>query len=207
MSIAISRAEEPAPSVVMPPGDQRPALTAFEQQLAQPITLDVQEMDLGETIDLVRKLSRVNLNLLPPVHAGQPYPEITLKVTKMPLRHVLEWIAKLGATTVTFGATDIVMGEGSGRAVGMTGITDPAIKDKMETMLMFDWDDTDFADRAQFMEKFVSVKMVMSPQLAPRKVSLHVRDLPLKRVCELMALVGNARVTVQDRAVHFTPLP
>ena len=77
----------------------------------------------------------------------------------------------------------------------------------METMLMFDWDDTDFADRAQFMEKFVSVKMVMSPQLAPRKVSLHVRDLPLKRVCELMALVGNARVTVQDRAVHFTPLP
>ncbi len=65
-------------------------------QLEAEITLDLQDQDLAEVVAFLQKLTNTNIVLDPKVVAASPAP-ITLKVEKMKLRYVLDFIMKLSS--------------------------------------------------------------------------------------------------------------
>ena len=72
----------------------------LQNQLEQEITLDFQDQDLSEVISFLQKVTNANIVLDPKVIAAAP-PPITLKVDKMKLRYVLDFIMKLTSLSYT----------------------------------------------------------------------------------------------------------
>lgn len=68
----------------------------IKNQLEQEITLDFQDQDLAEVISFLQKVTNANIVLDPKVLAATP-PPITLKVDRMKLKYVLDFIMKLTA--------------------------------------------------------------------------------------------------------------
>jgi type II secretory pathway component GspD/PulD (secretin) len=73
---------------------------AINDQLEQEITLDFQDHDLVDVIAFLQRISNANIVLDPKVVAAAP-PPVTLKVDKMKMRHVLDFIMKLTNLTYT----------------------------------------------------------------------------------------------------------
>ena len=69
-------------------------------QLEQEITLDFQDHDLADVISFLQRVTNANIVLDPAVLAATP-PPVTLKVDKMKLRYVLDFIMKLTSLTYT----------------------------------------------------------------------------------------------------------
>jgi general secretion pathway protein D len=72
----------------------------IQNQLEQEITLDFQDQDLAEVVSFLQKVTNANIVLDPKVIAAAP-PPITLKVDKMKLRFVLDFIMKLTSLNYT----------------------------------------------------------------------------------------------------------
>ena len=72
----------------------------IKNQLEQEITLDFQDQDLAEVISFLQKVTNANIVLDPKVLAASP-PPITLKVDRMKLKYVLDFIMKLTALSFT----------------------------------------------------------------------------------------------------------
>ena len=75
----------------------------IDNQLEQEVTLDFQEQDLTEIVAFLQKVTSANIVLDPQVIAKSP-PPISLRVDKMKLRYVLDFIVKL--TGVTYALKD-----------------------------------------------------------------------------------------------------
>ena len=73
---------------------------ALDDQLEQPITLDFQDQDLSEVVAFLQQVTNSNIVLDPKVVAAAP-PPITLKVDKMKLKFVLDFIMKLTSLNYT----------------------------------------------------------------------------------------------------------
>ena len=67
-----------------------PALAELEQE----VTLDFQEVNLIDAVSFLQKITAVTIVIDPKVVAANP-PPISLRVEKMKLRFVLDFIAKL----------------------------------------------------------------------------------------------------------------
>ena len=72
----------------------------IKNQLEQEITLDFEDKDLGEVVSFLQKVTNANIVLDPKVLAANP-PPITLKVERMKLKYVLDFIMKLTALNYT----------------------------------------------------------------------------------------------------------
>ncbi len=72
----------------------------LNNQLEQENTLDFEDKDLGEVVSFLQKVSNANIVLDPKVLAANP-PPITLKVERMKLKYVLDFIMKLTALNYT----------------------------------------------------------------------------------------------------------
>ena len=73
---------------------------ALDDQLEQEITLDFQDQDLTEVVSFLQQVTNSNIVLDPKVVAAAP-PPITLKVDKMKLKFVLDFIMKLTSLSYT----------------------------------------------------------------------------------------------------------
>ena len=81
-------------------GDDQLWRKDLQNQLEQEITLDFQDQDLSEVVSFLQKVTNANIVLDPKVIAAAP-PPITLKVDKMKLRYVLDFIMKLTSLSYT----------------------------------------------------------------------------------------------------------
>jgi type II secretory pathway component GspD/PulD (secretin) len=72
----------------------------IDNQLEQEITLDFQDHDLVDVIAFLQRISNANIVLDPKVIAAAP-PPVTLKVDKMKLKHVLDFIMKITGLNYT----------------------------------------------------------------------------------------------------------
>lgn len=81
-------------------GEDQAWRTDIKNQLEQEITLDFQDQDLGEVIAFLQRVTNANIVLDPKVLAAAP-PPITLKVEKMKLKFVLDFIMKLTSLSYT----------------------------------------------------------------------------------------------------------
>jgi general secretion pathway protein D len=72
----------------------------IKNQLEQELTLDFEDKDLGEVVSFLQKITNANIVLDPKVLAANP-PPITLKVERMKLKYVLDFIMKLTALSYT----------------------------------------------------------------------------------------------------------
>ena len=72
----------------------------IKNQLEQEVTLDFQDHDLVDVIAFLQKITTANIVLDPQVLAANP-PRVNLKVEKMKLRYVLDFIVKLTSLTYT----------------------------------------------------------------------------------------------------------
>ncbi len=72
----------------------------IQNQLEQEITLDFQDQDLSEVVSFLQRVTNANIVLDPKAMNPAP-PPITLKVDKMKLRYVLDFIMKLTSLNYT----------------------------------------------------------------------------------------------------------
>jgi RNA polymerase sigma factor (sigma-70 family) len=192
-------AQVPTPGPVQPV----PAPTVMDMILEQEMTVDFQDADLADAIEMLGMGSNLN----PFVHPrAVDSPAISLTVERMRIRNILELIERAtGSTHVIENGGYFILPAGEAKPVTRIDLTtaDQRLRDRMEQKITFDFQDNSLAEVIGFLRQATGTNIVVMPAVSADwpTVNLKVSDMRVQDALHWLCGVIGASVRYADQAL------
>jgi type II secretory pathway component GspD/PulD (secretin) len=171
----------------------------LENQLEQEITLDFENKDFGEVVSFLQKVTNTTVVLDPRVMVAD-LPPITIKVDRMKLKDVFDFIQKLTALQYTpiNGGIFFTLAEPGWRR---------HVEDLLMQEITLDFKNKDFGEVVSFLQKITPANVVLDPRVMAAKLSpttLQVERMRLKHLLEFILRQNSLQYSLRNEAIVIT---
>ena len=201
-------AQIPTAGPVQPVKAPVPVPTEMDKILDQTITMDFQDTDLVDVIGFLARVSTLKALIIDPQVAAAAPPPVTLRVEKMQLRRVLEFIEKVtGTTHAIWNEAYVIQPAGAPKPMPSLDLSaaDARLRKRLGQRVTFEFQDQSHSDVLAFLRQVTEANIVMSPAGSSDSstVTLRVREITLQDAMQLVGLVSNTTLRYVDQALVF----
>ena len=181
----------PAPAAEAPAAKVEPDI---RERLDQEISLDFQDTPFADTIRFFAKVTGVAFTIDPKVTGAA---NITLRVEKMKIVTILDYVARLTDTRYTIADTGVLF---------QPAEVKPGIRGRLDQLVSFEFDDTPLAEVAAFFAQITGMTFDIDPKVTARGViTFKGKDMRLITALNWVAQLTNTRCTISETGVLFQP--